>query len=141
MRLILTTLIHSFRLRDKSVHLHECSPFWERIFVIFCKENYYIYSRSSAFFYHVIRKTHHRNTYQQGNKLVYLCFQGFGPQCGSLFEFLLPVIKLSTDTSLPEHVYLMDDGLELWHTTLINTTRITPPLLHLYKNMAELLRK
>ena len=72
---------------------------------------------------------------------VYLCFQGFGPQCGSLFEFLLPVIKLSTDTSLPEHVYLMDDGLELWHTTLINTTRITPPLLHLYKNMAELLRK
>jgi len=33
----------SFRLRDISVHLHECSPFWVGIFIIFCKENYKYY--------------------------------------------------------------------------------------------------
>ena len=30
--------IPSFCLRDNSVPLHECSPFWEGIFIIFCIE-------------------------------------------------------------------------------------------------------
>jgi len=30
--------IPSFRLRDNSVHMHECSPFWVGIFIIFLKE-------------------------------------------------------------------------------------------------------
>ena len=32
-----------FRYRDKSVHLHECSPFWVGIFVTFIKETYQVY--------------------------------------------------------------------------------------------------
>jgi len=32
-----------FRLWDISLHLHECSPFWVGIFIIFWKENYYVY--------------------------------------------------------------------------------------------------
>ena len=33
----------SFHLGDNYVHLHECSPFWVGIFIIFCKENYFVY--------------------------------------------------------------------------------------------------
>jgi len=35
---IITSLIPSFCLRDKSVHLHECSPFWVGIFIILKKK-------------------------------------------------------------------------------------------------------
>jgi len=65
--------------------------------------------------------------------------QGFGPGSCAMYEFLLPVIELSTDTTKPEHVYLLDDGLELWHETLKNAANVTPELLKLFKNMKELL--
>ena len=35
--------IPSFRNRDNSVHLHECSPFWVGIFITFNNENYHFY--------------------------------------------------------------------------------------------------
>jgi len=38
-----TTIIPSFGYRDKSVHLHECSPFCASIFITFNKENYHVY--------------------------------------------------------------------------------------------------
>ncbi|KAL4228026.1 Importin-11 [Mactra antiquata] len=65
--------------------------------------------------------------------------QSFGTLSSTMYEFLLPVIALSTDTSKPEHVYLLDDGLELWHTTLVNAETLTPELLALYSNMTSLL--
>ena len=34
-------LIPSFRCRDNSVHLQQCSPFWVGILITFNKENYY----------------------------------------------------------------------------------------------------
>ena len=39
---LLVYSIPSFCLRDNSVHLHDCSPFWVGIFIIFNKENYYV---------------------------------------------------------------------------------------------------
>ena len=56
-----------------------------------------------------------------------------------MYDFLLPVIQSSTDVTQPQHVYLVEDGLELWHVTLLNSPAITTGLLDLYKNMAELL--
>lgn len=56
-----------------------------------------------------------------------------------MYDFLLPVIALSTNTAKSEHVYLMDDGLELWHTTLKNAEKVTPEVLALYSNMTSLL--
>jgi len=36
--------IPSFRYRDNSVYLHECSPFWySGIFITFNKENYHVH--------------------------------------------------------------------------------------------------
>ena len=68
-----------------------------------------------------------------------LYFQGFGNLSSTMYKFLLPVIELSTDLRQPEHVYLMDDGLELWHITLTNAEKMTPEMLNLYKNVSELL--
>ncbi|XP_060607409.1 importin-11-like isoform X2 [Ruditapes philippinarum] len=65
--------------------------------------------------------------------------QGFGNLSSTMYKFLLPVIELSTDLRQPEHVYLMDDGLELWHITLTNAEKMTPEMLNLYQNVSELL--
>uniref|UniRef100_A0A8C2C1A4 Importin-11 n=1 Tax=Cyprinus carpio TaxID=7962 RepID=A0A8C2C1A4_CYPCA len=46
--------------------------------------------------------------------LIHL-IQGLGAESKNLYPFLLPVIQLSTDVSQPPHVYLLEDGLELWN--------------------------
>jgi len=68
-----------------------------------------------------------------------LYLQGLGPVCTTMFDFLLPVIKLSTDVSNDPHVYLYEDGLDLWYNTIICTPTLTPQLLELYTNMSPLL--
>ncbi|XP_074493759.1 importin-11 [Sebastes fasciatus] len=65
--------------------------------------------------------------------------QGLGAECKNLYPFLLPVIQLSTDVSQPPHVYLLEDGLELWLVTLENSPAITPELLRIFQNMSALL--
>ncbi|KAJ8414029.1 hypothetical protein AAFF_G00066270 [Aldrovandia affinis] len=70
--------------------------------------------------------------------LVHLV-QGLGAESKNLYPFLLPVIQLSTDVSQPPHVYLLEDGLELWLVTLENSPAITPELLRIFQNMSALL--
>ena len=70
-----------------------------------------------------------------------LMFQGLGTLCVNMYSFLLPVIQLSTDVTQEPHVYLLEDGLELWQVTLHNSPAITPELLQLYNNMPPLLGK
>uniref|UniRef100_A0A8C5THE4 Importin 11 n=1 Tax=Malurus cyaneus samueli TaxID=2593467 RepID=A0A8C5THE4_9PASS len=53
--------------------------------------------------------------------------QGLGADSKNLYPFLLPVIQLSTDVSQPPHVYLLEDGLELWLVTLENSPCLTDP--------------
>uniref|UniRef100_A0A3P8X9P8 Importin-11 n=1 Tax=Esox lucius TaxID=8010 RepID=A0A3P8X9P8_ESOLU len=65
--------------------------------------------------------------------------QGLGAESKNLYPFLLPVIQLSTDVSQPPHVYLLEDGLELWLVTLENSPAITPELLRIFQNMPALL--
>ncbi|RZF49270.1 hypothetical protein LSTR_LSTR002891 [Laodelphax striatellus] len=57
----------------------------------------------------------------------------------NLQRILFPVIQLSTDISQPAHVYLLEDGLELWVAVIENATCMTPDLLMLFKNMLPLL--
>ncbi|PKU38021.1 importin-11 isoform x2 [Limosa lapponica baueri] len=64
---------------------------------------------------------------------------GLGADSKSLYPFLLPVIQLSTDVSQPPHVYLLEDGLELWLVTLENSPCLTPELLRIFQNMSALL--
>uniref|UniRef100_A0A8C3JXG4 Importin-11 n=1 Tax=Calidris pygmaea TaxID=425635 RepID=A0A8C3JXG4_9CHAR len=65
--------------------------------------------------------------------------QGLGTDSKNLYPFLLPVIQLSTDVSQPPHVYLLEDGLELWLVTLENSPCLTPELLRIFQNMSALL--
>ncbi|CAI8005956.1 Importin-11 [Geodia barretti] len=39
--------------------------------------------------------------------------RGLGPLSIQLHEFVLPVVHLATDVNTPEHVYLMEEGLDL----------------------------
>ncbi|XP_077988870.1 importin-11-like [Glandiceps talaboti] len=65
--------------------------------------------------------------------------QGLGPASVSLYSFLLPVIQHSTDVTQPPHVYLFEDGIELWLETLHHAPAITTELLQLFTNMPALL--
>ncbi|XP_057269549.1 importin-11 [Pezoporus wallicus] len=65
--------------------------------------------------------------------------QGLGADSKNLYPFLLPVIQLSTDVTQPPHVYLLEDGLELWLVTLENSPCLTPELLRIFQNMSALL--
>ncbi|KAH0627965.1 hypothetical protein JD844_008581 [Phrynosoma platyrhinos] len=65
--------------------------------------------------------------------------QGLGADSKNLYPFLLPVIQLSTDVSKPPHVYLLEDGLELWLVTLENSSCLTSELLRIFQNMSALL--
>lgn len=67
--------------------------------------------------------------------------QGLGADSKNLYPFLLPVIQLSTDVSQPPHVYLLEDGLELWLVTLENSPCVTPELLRIFQNMSPLLER
>ncbi|PVD19589.1 hypothetical protein C0Q70_20079 [Pomacea canaliculata] len=66
--------------------------------------------------------------------------QGYGPESTQLYDFILPVIDISTDVKQDQHVYLLEDGLELWHTTLLNAPSSSPDLLKLFNNMPPLLQ-
>ncbi|KAM4054020.1 importin-11 [Anomaloglossus baeobatrachus] len=65
--------------------------------------------------------------------------KGLGGDSQNFYPFLLPVIQLSTDVSQPPHIYLLEDGLELWLVTLENCPSITPELLRIFQNMSALL--
>ncbi|KAL8559005.1 hypothetical protein ACOMHN_039761 [Nucella lapillus] len=65
--------------------------------------------------------------------------QGYGAESVQLHDFILPVIDFSTDTTQDQHIYLLEDGLELWHMTLLYAPSCSPALLKLFKNMPQLL--
>ncbi|XP_062597784.1 importin-11-like [Saccostrea cucullata] len=70
--------------------------------------------------------------------LVHLV-KGFGSTCTTMYEFLLPVIQISTDVTQDQHVYLAEDGLDLWLETVRNSPAPNDHLLQLYRNMPGLL--
>ncbi|XP_038076376.1 importin-11-like [Patiria miniata] len=70
--------------------------------------------------------------------LVHLV-QGLGTLSVQLYPFLLPIIQFSTDVSQPPHVYLLDDGIDLWYETIQNAPTMTKELLQLFGNMPALL--
>ncbi|KAL0270682.1 UNVERIFIED_CONTAM: hypothetical protein PYX00_008008 [Menopon gallinae] len=57
----------------------------------------------------------------------------------NLTSFLCPVIELCTDLNQDAHVYLLQEGLELWYAVLENTTSLPPQLLQLYRAIPSVL--
>ena len=74
------------------------------------------------------------------HSLVLLSFQGLGPLSVGMYDFLLPVISMSTDVQTGDaHVYLLEDGLELWLATLNHAPNPTQQLLQLFGWVKELM--
>ncbi|XP_014671976.1 PREDICTED: importin-11-like [Priapulus caudatus] len=65
--------------------------------------------------------------------------RGLGTSSEQLHGFLLPVVALATDTTARPHVYLLEDGLELWLATLRHAPRITAALMQLAANLRALI--
>jgi hypothetical protein len=70
---------------------------------------------------------------------VLLILQALGAVSENLSPFLLSVIQLSTDVHQACHVYLLEDGLELWLAVLENSSSMSYDLLQLFRNMPPLL--
>lgn len=70
---------------------------------------------------------------------VLLMLQALGAVSENLSPFLLSVIQLSTDVHQACHVYLLEDGLELWLAVLENSSSMSYDLLQLFRNMPPLL--
>ena len=56
-----------------------------------------------------------------------------------MLPFLGPVLELSIDLTQDSHIYLLEDGLELWLTLLHNTAKPYPSLLNLLTKLPPLL--
>jgi len=65
--------------------------------------------------------------------------QGLGTVSEGLLPFLGPVLDLATDLTQESHVYLLEDGLELWLTVLHNTAKPFDTLLNLLHRIPPLL--
>ncbi|KAJ3045833.1 Importin-11 [Rhizophlyctis rosea] len=53
---------------------------------------------------------------------------------------IVPIVSYSIDTSNPAHVYLLEDGIELWLAMVRNASECTPQLLSLLPHMTQLLQ-
>lgn len=58
-----------------------------------------------------------------------------------LVPFLYPVIGMSTNKNEPSHVYLLEEGLELWIAVVENSTTLNNDLLELSSNIFTIIGK
>lgn len=56
-----------------------------------------------------------------------------------LANFLYPVISMSTNKDEPSHVYLLEEGLELWLVVIENSTTLSPELLEMSTNILSII--
>lgn len=57
----------------------------------------------------------------------------------NLYGFVVPVIMICTDLSQDSHIYLIEDGLDLWLTVLENSIDVSSGLLELCKSLQPVL--
>lgn len=57
----------------------------------------------------------------------------------ALANFLYPVIGMSTNKDEPSHIYLLEEGLELWLVVIENSTTLSPELLELSTNILSII--
>nr|CAG4710470.1 unnamed protein product [Naegleria fowleri] len=55
-----------------------------------------------------------------------------------LYDFLLPLIQYSTDIDQDEHLYFIEEGLDLWHITMQYAPEPTQGLLSLFPNIVKI---
>lgn len=56
-----------------------------------------------------------------------------------LAPFLYPVIRMSTNVNEPAHIYLLEEGLDLWQSVIEHNATLTPELLALADNILPII--
>ncbi|KAJ1865288.1 hypothetical protein LPJ73_000053 [Coemansia sp. RSA 2703] len=72
--------------------------------------------------------------------LVVKLAEALGTQSVVLQPFVVPLIQHSVDLDNPAHVYLLEDGLDLWLALVRNGLTIDPAVRALLKNIPKLLQ-
>lgn len=67
--------------------------------------------------------------------------KALGPASLRLLPFICPVVLQSVDIALDHHVYLLEDGLTLWHTALKETPAMNEQFMQLFRFMMPLLER
>jgi hypothetical protein len=67
--------------------------------------------------------------------------EALGSESVHLLPLLCPVIHQSIDTAQEHHIYLLEDGLSLWHTTLQHTPVMTDEFMQLFRFVLPLLER
>lgn len=65
--------------------------------------------------------------------------QALGSESAILEPLVVGVVALSCDVNQEGHVYLVEEGLELWLALLENAPAPTPAIMDLFRNMPALL--
>ena len=64
-----------------------------------------------------------------------------GPASGRLLPFICPVVHQSVDVALDHHVYLLEDGLALWHAALKETPAMNEQFMQMFRFLIPLLER
>lgn len=64
-----------------------------------------------------------------------------GPQSPVFYDFLFPILDYSTNINQPDELNMLEDGLQLWQTTLKHAPTITPHLLSLFPHLVPVMER
>ncbi|ORY05326.1 ARM repeat-containing protein [Basidiobolus meristosporus CBS 931.73] len=62
-----------------------------------------------------------------------------GEASTNMHNFVVPLVQHSIDLNHPAHVYLLEDGLDLWHIAVQNSTQCSQELYSIFPNAVNLL--
>ncbi|GJN91530.1 hypothetical protein Rhopal_004553-T1 [Rhodotorula paludigena] len=65
--------------------------------------------------------------------------EALGEQSQAMHVQACPIIQLSVDSSRPAHIYLQEDGLELWQVLLRRSASLSPEMLSLVPTLIAIL--
>ncbi|KAJ2160943.1 hypothetical protein GGF46_001863 [Coemansia sp. RSA 552] len=81
------------------------------------------------------------NTYQMTIlDLITKIVEALGVESTKMQDFVAPLLKHSVDLDDPAHVYLMEDGINLWLMLVNNATRLGPGIVELLPILPRLLQ-
>ncbi|KAL2621919.1 hypothetical protein R1flu_002124 [Riccia fluitans] len=64
-----------------------------------------------------------------------------GPQSPICYELLFPILQYSTDVNQPDELNMLEDGMQLWQTTVKHAPIMVPRLLGLFPHLVSVMEK
>lgn len=61
-------------------------------------------------------------------------------ELNELYSFAIPLIRFSTDTKIPNNVYLCEDGLTLWEESINQCQQMTQDFLSIFPHISSLMK-